>query len=169
MIVSSNRVRAPGLRHARTPPPAHARSRAPAPPACEHPASPRPHPAANSRSLTRSRFTSPRTPSAAAPAPRRHLTLPHVLTPPLRANTRRRPAPTPPLSHARSRAHACRTPNTRRRQLTLAHFVAWRQRSSRTPEPGIQDVAEGVAEQVRAEHGEADRDPGEEHQVGCLL
>src|SRR5205823_725074 len=97
-------------------------------------ASPRPHPAASSRSLTRSRSTCVRTPSVATPAPRRQLTLAHALPPHLRANTPRHHARTPPQSYARSRAHACRTRNTRRRQLTLAHFVAWRQRSSRTPE-----------------------------------
>src|SRR5438094_3918922 len=106
MIVSSNRVRAPGLRHVRTPPPAHALSRAPAPPACEHPASPRPHTAANSRSLTRSRSTCVRTPSVATPAPRRQLTLAHALPLHLRANTQRRHARTPPPTHARSRAPA---------------------------------------------------------------
>src|SRR5438034_258703 len=106
MIVSSNRVRAPGLRHVRTPPPAHARSRAPAPPACEHPASPRPHPAASSRSLTRSRSTCVRTPSVATPAPRRQLTLAHALPLHLRANTQRPHARTPPPTYARSRAPA---------------------------------------------------------------
>src|SRR5256885_13448301 len=93
---------------------------------------------------TLSRSTCARTPGVATPAPRDNLTL----------------AP----------AHALAVPRTPDvATLTLAHFPAWRQRSSRTPEPGIQDVAEGVAEQVRAEHGEADRDPGEEHQVRCLL
>src|SRR5207249_10167523 len=135
VIVPARRAGAPGLRPAGPPPPAHARSRAPAPPACEHPASPRPHPAASSRSLTRSRSTCVRTPSVATPAPRRQLTLAHALPLHLRANTQRRPArtppptharPTPPQSSARSPAHACRTRNARRRRLTPPPLVAWR-------------------------------------------
>src|SRR5213595_3949191 len=145
MIVSSNRVRAPGLRHARTPPPAHARSRAPAPPACEHPASPRPHPAANSRSLTRSRSTCVRTPSVATPAPRRQLTLAHALPLHLRANTQRPHARTPPPTHARPRAPApppCEHPASPRphpaassRSLTRSRSTCVRTPSVATPAP----------------------------------
>src|SRR5439155_9153524 len=106
--------------------------------------------AAISRRLTPTLYPCARAPGIATPAPRRNLTLTHADTLPLRARTRHRHARTPPQSHARA---------------------FWRPSPplSRAPEPGIQDVAEGVAEQVRAEHGEADRDPGEEHQVGRLL
>src|SRR2546427_309556 len=84
------------------------------------------------------------------PPPPRNLTLTRAYPLPLRAGTQPRHARPPPQSHARA---------------------FWRPSPplSRAPEPGIQDVAEGVAEQVRAEHGEADRDPGAEHQVGRLL
>src|SRR5207245_9871406 len=89
-------------------------------------------------------------PGTPTPPPRRNPPLPPASPSPRRAGTRHRHARTPPQSHARA---------------------FWRPSPplSRAPEPGIQDVAEGVAEQVRAEHGEADRDPGEEHQVGRLL
>src|SRR5206468_2547549 len=76
-------------------------------------ASPRPHPAASSRSLTRSRSTCVRTPSVATPAPRRQLTLAHALPLHLPANTQRRHARTPPPSHARSRPPAPPTRESR--------------------------------------------------------
>src|SRR5207245_10830745 len=86
----------------------------------------------------------------ATPVPRRHLTLVHSETLRLRATTGGRHARAPPSLYTRS-------------------FFRVRQSLSRAPKPGIQDVAERVAEQIRAEHREADRDPGEEHQVRRLL
>src|SRR5206468_4230988 len=113
-------------------------------------ASPRPHPAASSRSLTRSRSTCVRTPSVATPAPRRQLTLAHALPLHLRANTQRHHARTPPPSHARSRAHAPRTREPRAPQRTHPASVARPQPRSRAPEPGIPGAAAHPAAILRS-------------------